>query len=85
MGLGIRWGGVRLSSTRRWARGLGGDGRSGQRIRQLIESIFAPRNLSPCSGAGSCCAVSRGAFSAAALALQGREVRNRTSGTRPRR
>ncbi len=65
--------------------GLSGDGRFGHRISRLIESSFGPRDLSPYRGTGSGRAVSRYAFSAVALALKGREVRERTSGTRPRR
>ena len=75
------------SGTRRSRapRGLGGDGRSGQRISQLIESSFGLRNLSPDSGTGSGRAVSRGAFSAAALALKGMRGTGTDNGTRPRR
>ena len=59
--------------------------RSGHRTSRLIESSFGPRDLSPYRGTGSGCAVHWPAFSAEGLALKGREVRERTSGTRPRR
>ena len=64
---------------------LSGDSRSGHRISRLIASCFGTRDLSPYRGTGSGCAVRRRAFSAEALPLKGREVRERTSGTRPRR